>query len=311
MATKLPKISIIGTGNVGGALALALTDKGYKIASIIDTNGSRVLNISKIIKCEKVGVVVTDVALSTDIIFITVNDNQIANVVSDLLKNKKLYLKKMLIIHCSGAYPSKILEPLRKKGALIGAMHPIQTFPSSQNPIKLKTKFRGIYFGISGSDESLKWIEQIVKNLEGKTQVIPDDLKPLYHVASVFASNYEMILLNSLSELTAKLRLSIPWSELFGQLLTASMENMMKDGIGKALTGPIVRGDMGTIDLHLKTIDEHSPHLLPLYTICGVEAARVAKENNRLTDEDFNEIILKFRKFVQSSSIKKITKGKK
>lgn len=311
MATKLPKVSIIGAGNVGAALSIALHDKGYKIVSIIDVNGGKALSVSKKVNCDKVGILVTDVAALSDIIFITVNDSHIAEVATDLSKIKKLYFKKMLIIHCSGVHTADLLEPLRKKGALTGAMHPIQTFPSSQNPAKLKSKFRGIHFGIDGSEEAIKRIDQIIRMLEAKSIVIPKDLKPLYHVASVFASNYEMIFLNAVSELTSQLRLPISWMEVFGPLITASMENMIKDGVGKALTGPIVRADMDTLDLHLKILDKHSPHLLPLYTVGGIEAARIGKMNGRLTDEDFNEIILKFRKFIQSSSIKIITKGKK
>lgn len=292
-------------------MALALHARGYKIASLIDENGGRALSISKTVGCDKVGVVLDDLALSSDIIFITVRDDKIRGIVSEILKNKKIYFKKMMVIHCSGVLSSAVLEPLRKKGALTGSMHPLQAFPSSQTPSKLKGKFSGIYFGIDGSQESVKWIEQIVKNLGSKPVFIPEGMKPLYHVASVFASNYESILLNAISDLTASMNLGIPWHDLFGKLLTTSMENLIKGGIEKSLTGPVVRNDTETLDLHLKTLDAKAPHLLPLYTVSGVEAARIAKMSGRISDEDFNEIIDKFRKFIQTSSLKKITRGKK
>ena len=311
MSVKLPKVSIIGAGCLGGALTLALAEKGYKIASIIDINGSKALSLSKSVRCEKAGNVVADIAATSEIIFITVNDSQIATVSSEISKQKHLYLRKMLTVHCSGVFSADILDPLRKKGAVVGTMHPIQTFPPFQTPSKLKAKFRGTHFGIDGSEEALKRIEQIITTLGGKWLVIPKDLKPLYHIACVFASNYEMIFLNTISELSQLLRLPVSWMEAFGPLMTASMENMVKHGAGKALTGPIVRGDFETIDLHLKTLDRHAAQFLPLYTVGGIEAARIAKESGRLSEEDFNEIILKFRKFIQSSSMKKITRGKK
>jgi predicted short-subunit dehydrogenase-like oxidoreductase (DUF2520 family) len=311
MPAKLPKLSIIGAGSVGSSLGVALSEKGYKIIGIIDINGNKALKLSKIINCTKVGVMPTDIPSTSDIVLITVNDNQISSVASELAKLKNLYFRKMLFIHCSGVYAADVLEPLRKKGALIGAMHPIHTFPPNHNPAKNKSKFRGMHFGIDGSEESIKWIEQIIKMLDGKALVIPKDLKPLYHIACVFASNYEMIFLNAVDELAQKLNLPVSWMEAFGPLITESMQNMMKNGIGKSLTGPIVRGDNETVEIHLKALDKQAPYLLPLYTVGGIEAARVAKNNSRISDEDFTEIILKFRKFIQSSSINKITKGKK
>ncbi|MBI5476988.1 MAG: DUF2520 domain-containing protein [Ignavibacteriales bacterium] len=311
MASKLPKISIIGTGSLGGALAVSLHAKGYKIISLIDINGTKALQISKHVKCEKVGVTVSDLPSTSDIVFITVSDNQLGEIAVEISKLKHLYLKKMTFIHCSGVYTSDILEPLRKKGAITGSMHPIQTFPPNLNPAKLKTKFRGIYFGIDGIEESIRLMEQIIKMLGGKAIVIKKEIKPLYHIACVFASNYEMIFLNAVDELTRKIDIPVSWMEAFGPLITESMQNMIKHGIGKSLTGPIVRGDMKTVDIHLDSLSKFAPFLLPLYTIGGIEAARVAKENGRISEEEFKEIIIKFRKFIQSTSFTKISKGKK
>lgn len=310
MPQRLPKVSIIGGGVVGSILGSALFDKGYRFASIIDSNGSKALSLARSLKCDKAGIVIDDVALSSEIILITVNDSAISTIAGELAKYKKLYHKKLLIVQCSGAYSADILDPLRKKGSITASMHPLQTFPSYQSYSRMKSKLKGMYYGIDGSPEAIKKVEQIVQTLEGKSIVIPAGLKPLYHVACVFASNYMTAFLNTISELTVQLKLKGSWMEIFGPLMTTTMENVIKTSAPKALTGPIVRSDLPTLDLHLKTLLEHAPQFLPLYTVGGIEVARIAKENGRITQEDFNKIILKFRKFIQSSSLKKISKVK-
>ncbi|MDI6765281.1 MAG: DUF2520 domain-containing protein [Bacteroidota bacterium] len=310
MPKRFPKVSIIGAGVVGTVIASTLFHKGYQFVSIIDKNGSKALSLAHAVKCDKAGVTLADLATSSDIIFITVNDSSIKQVAADLAKQKKLNYKKMLILHCSGVLSSEVLAPLEKKGALIGGMHPIQSFPLFQNTVKVKSYLKGIYYGIDGSLEATKEIQQLVENLEGKAIIIQKELKPLYHVVCVFASNYMTVFLNAIEELTRTLHLNASWTEVFGPLMTSTMENVVKTSAHKALTGPIMRGDFETIDLHLKTLNEYAPQFLSIYTIGGIEAARIAKEEGKLSDENFNEIIRKFRTFIKTSSIEKITKVK-
>jgi predicted short-subunit dehydrogenase-like oxidoreductase (DUF2520 family) len=85
--------------------------------------------------------------------------------------------------------------------------------------------------------------------------VIAKDLKPLYHTACVFASNYFIVLLNAIRELATSAKLTLPWTEVFGPLMTASMQNAIVSGPGAALTGPIVRKDFGTLALHLSSLE--------------------------------------------------------
>jgi len=310
MPHQLPKISIIGAGAVGTAISSYLFDKGYRFSSVIDMNGTKALSLANLLKCNKVGVVVNDISLDTDIVMITVNDNSISSVAMELAKNKKIYHKKLFAVHCSGVYSSDILAPLRKKGSLTASMHPLQTFPQNQKLSRIKSKLKGIYYGIEGSPESLRIVKNIIEALDGKSIIISKEMKPLYHIASVFASNYLTVLLNTISDLTSQLKQKESWMEIFGPIMTTTMENVIKMNAPKALTGPIVRGDLRTLDIHLDSLYKHTPQFIPLYTIAGIEAARIAKDNNRITDEDFKKIILKFRKFIQSNSFNKIKKVK-
>ena len=311
MPARIPRVSFIGTGVLGSTLAKALHIKGYRIASIVDRNGSSALTLAKAVKCTKVGVVAADISPQTEILFLTVNDDEIGIVAAELSKQKKPHVKSMLVLHCSGVHTASVLDPVRKKGARIGAMHPIQTFPHLQNPTKHLAHLRGIYYGIEADPNTVMQVEKIVQDLGGKPIIIPKELKSLYHTTCVFASNYLTMFLNTISELSQKMQLPVPWTEVFGPLMSTTMENVIKTSPSSALTGPIIRGDMQTINLHLEALARHAPHFLPLYTIGGIEAARIARDHGKISHEKFTEIIRTFRKFIRTHTFPKLIKDTK
>jgi predicted short-subunit dehydrogenase-like oxidoreductase (DUF2520 family) len=308
---RTPRVSFIGAGIVGSTLAKALHLKGYRIASIVDRNGSSALALAKTVKCVKVGVVAADISPQTEILFLTVNDDEIGKLATELAKQKKPLVKNVLVLHCSGVHTVSVLDPVRKKGARTGAMHPIQTFPHLQNPSKHLAHLQGIYYGIEADTNTVKQVEKIVLDLGGKSIFIPKELKSLYHTTCVFASNYMTMFLNTISELSHEMRLPVQWTDVFGPIMSTTMENVIKTSPPSALTGPIVRGDMQTINLHLDALARYAPHLLPIYTISGIETARIARNHGKISHENFTEIIRTFRKFIRTHTFPKLTKDKK
>jgi len=305
------KVAIVGTGTVGAALARALFEKGYTIVCIINRTGSSAIKLAHELKCRRVSTSVSDIVSDIDILIVTVPDDSIHTLAIEISKNKKLKFKNITAIHCSGVHTSEILLPIKKRGSLVASMHPIQTFPDSLSIGKSHHKFKGIFFGVEGGRDAIPKIEKIVHDLDGYTILIPKEMKALYHVACVFASNYMATFLNAVNEIAKQLNLRASWTEVFGPLMTTTMGNVVKASASSALTGPIVRGDLDTIEIHLKTLIKYAPQFIPLYTISGIEAARIAKDSGRVTQEYFNEIISKFRKFIKTSSITKITKVKR
>jgi predicted short-subunit dehydrogenase-like oxidoreductase (DUF2520 family) len=301
-ASRLPNVSIIGAGTVGSTIAGALSAKGYRIVSVISRTGHDAIALAKIVKGKKASTQVSDIDSATQIIIIAVTDDAIAEVAKELSKLKHLRFKKIFAAHLSGVHSSDALEPLQRKGALVASLHPIQTFPKVIKPSQGITKLRGIYYGIEGEPNAIVYAERIVKDLEGKSVVIPQELKPLYHVACVFASNYMMIYLNTISELTKLLKLNASWTEVFGPLMTTTMENIIKHSAGASLTGPIIRNDTSTIEQHLTSLSRFAPQFLPLYTVSGIELARVAKQHGRIKQGDFDSLISLFKNFIKTTS---------
>lgn len=298
--TKLPLISLIGAGKVGSALAIMLSSKGYRFGSIINRTGTDAVRLARLLQCKKASTQINDIAPDSEIIIIAVSDGSLEKVAKELAKVPKIKFKKLFVFHTSGVLSSDALKSLKAKGATVASIHPIQTFPSGKRPTQLAASLRGIYYGLEGDSSAILRAEEIVKALEGRFVTIPKELKPLYHTLCVFASNYMIIFLNTISELSKHLHLNTSWTEVFGPLMTTAMGNVMKQSAVEALTGPLIRKDFTTVQLHLDTLSRYAPQFLPLYTVAGIETARVAKTNGRFSQDDFDELIKLFRKFVSS-----------
>lgn len=294
--TSLPKISIVGAGRVGTSLALAFFERGYTIASIINRTGKPALSLAKVVKCKKVSTQIEDIDPSSEIIVLAVSDVSIADVAKRLAQSKKLKHKKLFVLHTSGVMSSAVLQPLGKKGTLIASMHPIQTFGAG----KKRTKVNGIFFGIEGTDAAISRTLRLVNDLGSHAVVIPAAMKPLYHIACVFASSYFIVILNTIRELAGQLNIKAHWTDVFGPLMTNAMENAIKNSSADALTGPVVRRDLSTLEIHLDALATSAPHFLPLYTVAGIEVARIAKEHGKMSREDFQTLITEFRQFIKT-----------
>ncbi|HEV8539322.1 MAG TPA: Rossmann-like and DUF2520 domain-containing protein [Bacteroidota bacterium] len=295
-ARSIPKVSLIGSGKVGSSLARALFEKGYPIVSIINRTGPPAIRLAGAVKCKRVSTHIDNIHASTDIIIIAVTDDSLQNVADELSKTKRLSLKNILVAHTSGAHASSVLSALRRKGALTASMHPIQSFPEGRKQAKL----RGIFFGVEGAPEALIQVERLVQDVGARMVTIPPELKPLYHIACVFASSYMVALLNAIGEMAALLNIRASWTEVFGPLMTAATENTIKTSAWNALTGPIIRRDSTTISLHLKTLAAIAPQFLPLYCVAGIEVARVATEHGKMTKAEYQDIVSLFRQFLKS-----------
>ncbi len=308
MARKL-KISLIGSGTVGSVITTALFKRGYRVVSIINRTGASAARLGAKVGCSKVSTSTEDLAAETQLLLIAVPDDALAGVAQSVAGIRKLPVRSMATVHFSGAHSTDALLPLKKRGSTTASLHPIQTFPASRSTTQLLPRLRGIYYGIEGDDEGLKIADMLTGELGGTAIVIPRAMKPLYHTACVFASNYFVVLLNALHELARSSKLYFSWTEVFGPLMTSTMENAVRNGPSSALTGPVVRNDKETLGLHLDALAHNAPQFLPLYTICGIEAARIARSQGRLTGEEYDAILALFGQFIRSLPTK-TTKGR-
>lgn len=174
--------------------------------------------------------------------------------------------------HLSGALSTDVLAPLHAAGYAIGSLHPLQTVADAwSGPDRLA----GAAFAIAGEPGALATARRLVDAVGGRAIVVPPTLRPLYHAAAVFASNY---LLAATSLAVRMFReAGVDEDDAIAAvlpLMRGTMANLEELGLAAALTGPVARGDVDTVRLHLARL---SPTERTLYSALGLETLRLAR----------------------------------
>ncbi|MCX8160996.1 MAG: DUF2520 domain-containing protein [Candidatus Saccharicenans sp.] len=262
--------SVIGSGRVGTALALALCQRGLELRYLTDVSPARARQARKLIGR---GQAATDNLLavsSAGLTFICVPDDMIPEVVKEISAAE---LGGKFVFHTSGACSSELLQPLAQKGARIGSFHPAQTFAE---PLSEPGIFKGIYIGIEGQPEAVELAKGLAARLGAHALLLSAAEKPLYHLALSMSSNFLIVLLHEVKELlkTAGLEEETVL-EILCPLLNKTLQNVKNLGISASLTGPVVRGDLKTVEKHL-AITDRKPGLDQIYRSMALEALKLA-----------------------------------
>ncbi len=279
-------IAIIGLGKVGTAVGHLLRNTGYGIVAVADRSPDA---LERGVKYTG-GIAFSNplqAALAATSIFITTPDDLIDPVCSEIAKGGGFGPGKRAV-HMSGAGGLDLLETARESGAQVATIHPLQSFVDIEGVIE---NIPGSTFSITAGGEVRGWAVRIVEDLGGKPFFIADADKPLYHAAACMASNYLVTLMSLVEEIYRHLGMEGEEAiRSFWPLVRGTITNIEAMGTAKSLTGPIARGDIGTIRGHLKILGEKMPRLLDLYREMGLFTVDIALENDTLPSDRAEEI---------------------
>lgn len=255
-----PILGFIGAGKVGTVLARLLYTRGFAIGAVYSRNRTHAQVLGNSVEA-KVADSVADVVSAVDLIFLTVPDDVIASAAEEL---SKLNLGGKAVVHTSGVHEAAVLSDLERSGARIGSLHPIYPFADVEQSI---AGLPGAAFGVQAESDTLRdWLTDIVLALDGQVLMIANGQKVLYHSALVFASNFGVTLYAIAQRLLAQVGAEKEVSGLaLNTLMAGMMRNLQAQGIPNALTGPFVRGDVGTIEGHLDALQTADSELVDLY----------------------------------------------
>ena len=182
----MKKITIIGVGKVGSALAIELSGKGFDIYALLDRNYTRLKKLKPLCKCKEISVTLnSDLVKNSDVFIVCLKDDDIKKYVNEI---HKYDFKGKIMLHTSGLLTSDVFKILNAGYTNTGTFHPAQTFT--------KLSFRNnrllseIYFGIEGGKNALDFIKKAVKKLKSDYVLIPKNKKALYHLSCVVSSNF-------------------------------------------------------------------------------------------------------------------------
>ena len=273
----LKNFAIIGAGMVGTAIGFLLKGNGYKVVAVYDkssaalkrslpyTGGNACLNPQEAVQ-------------KADYILITTPDDAISFACADIAVSPAI--KGKFVFHMSGAGGLDLLDAAKKAGASVASIHPLQSFSSIDQAIKI---IPGSYFGVTADKKALSQAKNIIRSLGGIPLVISDDQKPLYHAAACFASNYLVSLMNVVESIYQAAGINEKDAQkAYLPLVYGSLKNIEKSGSISSLTGPIARGDYGTIKKHITAIKKNLPQFSSLYSSLGLITVKVAQQKGTL-----------------------------
>jgi predicted short-subunit dehydrogenase-like oxidoreductase (DUF2520 family) len=286
-----PDISIIGAGVVGTALGVLAARAGYKIVAIGSRRETSARKAAGLIGQGRVGSP-AEAARAGSLVLLTVNDDVIAPLAQELAAQEAVR-PGALVVHCSGALASDVLAPLANHcGALTASMHPLQTFPTVQAALET---LPGCYFFCEGHAPAVSAAMQLAADIGGVPVEIEADRKTLYHAAACMACNYLATLQEAAIAAAALAGIgTLPARKALSPLVAATVHNVMNLGPGPALTGPIARGDVQTVQRHLAALDATDTDLADIYRQLGrrtVQLARKAGKIDRRIEEEMIKVL--------------------
>jgi predicted short-subunit dehydrogenase-like oxidoreductase (DUF2520 family) len=279
------RVAILGPGKVGTAVGFLLRMADYRIVSVAgrsDESARKALPYTG----GTAFALVAEAAAQADCILITTPDDAIRTVCETI--SKEAIGPGSKVIHMSGAGGLDLLESARQAGASVGSIHPIQSFADVRGAINT---IPGSAFGITVDESIRDWAVQFVGDLGGRPFFVSEADKPLYHAAACMASNYLVTLMHTVETLYGTLGFGREEAvRAFWPLVKGSLANIEAKGTVQSLTGPIARGDVGTIEKHLRVLSEKTPDLYDLYCVNGIHTADIAVVKGTLSEDRAEEI---------------------
>jgi predicted short-subunit dehydrogenase-like oxidoreductase (DUF2520 family) len=249
MKTK-PGITIVGAGSLANALAISLRGSGYKIKEVIARERGTSLRRAQAL-ARKTGArasVITDAEISGEIVWFCVPDSAIAQAARTLAT--KIDWNHEIALHSSGALTSDELSVLRKRGAAVASVHPLMTFVRGS-----QASLAGVPFAIEGDAPAVRAGRRIVKNLKGLPYLIHKADKATYHAWATFVSPLFTALLATAEQIAVGAGISANQARKRAiPILRQTLANYASSGAAAGFSGPIIRGDVQTVERHLKVL---------------------------------------------------------
>jgi predicted short-subunit dehydrogenase-like oxidoreductase (DUF2520 family) len=251
-------VGVIGTGRVGTVFGAALNRVGHRVVAASGVSRESVRRAERLLPGTPL-LPADDVVARAGLVVLAVPDDVLGPLVSGLAETGA-WRPGQLVAHTSGAHGVAILEPAARAGALPMALHPAMTFAGRPEDLD---RLGGVSFGVTAPEPLRPVAEALVLEMGGEPVWVPEEARPLYHAALVVGANHLVTLVNDAADLLRRAGVERP-GRMLGPLLGAALDNALRTG-DAALTGPVSRGDAGTVGAHLRTLSAHSPDSVPAY----------------------------------------------
>jgi predicted short-subunit dehydrogenase-like oxidoreductase (DUF2520 family) len=273
-----PIVGIVGAGAVGTALGVALARAGWPVAAVASRDRERRERFRALVPGARAFAEATALLDEVELIILAVPDDALPGLAGGL----RMYGGQAMI-HTSGALGAEVLAPAMAAGTQIGAFHPLVAFADLELAV---AALHGATVAIEGDDQLADLLARMAEAIGATAVRLSPGTKAAYHAAAVLAAGGFIALLDAIAELGRLAGLNEAGSlAIYGPLIEGTLANARALGIARALTGPMTRGDIGTVDRHLAALREGAPDVLPLYLAAAEREIALAEERGALAPD--------------------------
>ena len=285
-------LSIVGAGRLGRALGKRLHRLGWRIDAVVTRSANTSRRAVRFIGAGNPAASLTREIIEADVILLTIPDGALASVARALAQLDARKWRGKVILHTSGALDRKVLQPLARRGASTGSLHPMQTFSGRSDP-----KLDGVIFGVEGDTRARNMAAGIARSLGGVPVAVDGNKKISYHAAAALVAGLGLALIEGATQVL----LSIGFTrrkalKALLPLMREMLSNFEQHGPHAAWTGPISRADYGTIALHAASLRSQPAELQEAYRGLARLSARVLSKNHPVTLRELNRVLGKSRR---------------
>ena len=270
MAEQQRTVALIGPGRAGTTIALALLEQGWEVVAVAGRAPDAPSTTAAVAVLGSRPALISEVARGAALVLIATPDRAIEQVIGTAEPSIE---PGALVVHLAGSRGLDVFAELleRRTGIRVGALHPLQSFPSATMGIE---RLRGAWAAVAGDPQ----VTELAVALGMRPFEIADSERSRYHATAVVASNHFVALLGQVERLA--MTCGVPF-EAFAPLVRSSVADAFAVGPARALTGPVARGDLATVEQHLATLD---PGERDTYRTLAREVARLAGRRDTALD---------------------------
>jgi predicted short-subunit dehydrogenase-like oxidoreductase (DUF2520 family) len=281
-SSRYLSVGIVGAGRVGAVLGAALQDAGHRVVAVSAVSEASLSRAAVLLPTAAI-LRPDQVAAVADLLLLAVPDDALGGLVRGLVETGAIR-PGQIVVHTSGAHGLAVLAPVEAAGARPLALHPAMTFAGVRDDLKRLAE--GMSFGVTAPPDLRVLATRLVADLGGSVEWIAEADRPLYHAALVHGANHLVTLVNEALDALRAAGVRQP-ERVLAPLLRASLENTLAHG-DAALTGPVARGDAGTVAKHLATL---APESVPAYLALARRTADRAIASGRLRSLDAESLL--------------------
>ncbi|MEU4239108.1 Rossmann-like and DUF2520 domain-containing protein [Actinoplanes sp. NPDC026619] len=231
-------VGVVGAGRVGAVVGAALNAAGHRVVAAAAVSAASRDRAARLLPDAAILPAAEVARAADDLLLLAVPDDALGDLIAGLAATGSLR-PGQIVAHTSGAHGLAVLGDVNGM-----ALHPAMTFTGADADLE---RLPGIAWGVTTPDRA--FATRLVADLGGVPEWIAEDNRPLYHAALAHGANHLVTLVNEAADLLRAAGVEDA-ERVLGPLLRAALDNALRLG-DAALTGPVSRGDAGTVAKHL------------------------------------------------------------